>query len=688
MMNLSGGPGVSGVTRGLTGDSLLADLLGGAGISTTGDGLTDMRMRNRQNDPWVNLDLDSMTTLQDLIDAVNTGSGGTMTFEIDGGTLVARDHTGSMTDNFRILNRNGTTAATDLGLLLNAAVDIKVGTDLDPIPTRSFDITDRSGSTQTITLVDPRSLSEVITAINNSGLGVIATANDAGSGLLITDTTGSMVSNLIVTDTAGTLAADLGIAGDVAADSIRGDNLQLRYVAEGTPLSELNYGRGIGTGSFRITDGDGDQVIIEVDSQKTVYDLIKEINGQAASFDVDVTARVNDNGDGILLENTLLPVPAGFIRVESISGTTADDLRLEGQATTEGGSIDGSYEATIAINASDTVNEILQAINGAGIPVNATVLNTGVGATPFKMVFSSEITGADGDLLIDDGGFGLNLTTLTEAQDAKVFFGSADPTVATLIQRSTNTMTDVLQGVTVDLVSASDSPVTVNISRDTQTIEDKVGEFVAAFNDAIQRIDQYDFFDVDNEQRGPLLGNSTTAQVRGALIRVVQGKADGVQTQFQFLSQVGIKIGANSNLTFDRSRFQDALDDDFDAVVNLFTAFESSTTTTREIEEGVTVAVNTQTFAELGFADLFDQLLDGLTNSFDGTVTIADETIQSQIDLTNQRIEDFDERLEAKREVLERQFTAMEVALAGLQAQQNGLLSLINNLALSQASLG
>ena len=655
------------------------------------------------------------TTIQQIIDRINNAFDNDIPPMQNGGHIVARladdgvsleleDTVGGGTD-FRVESTAGNpSAARDLGLEGVAPVgDIIDGNRLiaginsvllrslnggtGVRDTTTLDITDREGTGDTFTIDPDGSLSDIVALINASAIKVTASINDAGNGLLITDTSGSTVSNLIIE---GDPASDLGIdtgAGGVAEDTVRGDDLELRYVSNATLLSELNYGRGIGTGRFRITDGDGDQVIIDVDTQKTVFELITLINGQAGAFNVDVIARVNDNGDGIVLDNTLMPVPAGLIKVESISGTTADDLRLEGQATTEGGSIDGSYEATIALNASDTINEVLQAINDAGIPVNATVLNTGVGATPFKMVFSSEVTGTDGELLIDDGGFGLDLTTLAEAQDAKVFFGSADPTKATLIQRSSNTLTDVLQGVTVDLVSASDSPVTVNISRDTQTIEDKVGEFVAAFNDAIQRIDQYDFFNVDNEERGPLLGNSTTAQVRGALIRVVQGKADGVETRFQFLSQVGIRIGANSNLTFDRSRFQDALNEDYDAVVNLFTAFEASTTTTEQIAEGVTVTVNKQTFAALGFADLFDQLLDGLTNSFDGTVTIADESIQNQIDLTNDRIERFDERLDAKRAVLERQFTAMELALAQLQAQQNGLLSLINNLALSQASL-
>jgi len=245
----------------------------------------------------------------------------------------------------------------------------------------------------------------------------------------------------------------------------------------------------------------------------------------------------------------------------------------------------------------------------------------------------------------------------------------------------------VLQGVSIDLVAASDTAVTVTVTRDTQTIEDKIAEFVAAFNDSIQRIDQYDFFSVDTEARGVLLGDSTTARIRTALLRTVQGPATGVDSQYQFLSQIGIKVGAKSNLTFDRIKFQEALDEDFDAVVDLFTAFKGATTTTEQIAEGVTITKTSQTFSELGFGDLFDQLLDGLTNSIDGTITLADESLQTKIDLTTDRIEAFDERLERKRERMERDFTAMEIALAQLQFQQGALFSLINNLAISQSSL-
>ena len=74
-----------------------------------------------------------------------------------------------------------------------------------------------------------------------------------------------------------------------------------------------------------------------------------------------------------------------------------------------------------------------------------------------------------------------------------------------------------------------------------------------------------------------------------------------------------------------------------------------------------------------------------LTNSIDGTVTLADKVFEDQIELTEKRIERFDERLDAKRLRLERQFMAMERALALLQGQSNALLSLNGNLILAQS---
>ncbi|MHC4218735.1 MAG: flagellar filament capping protein FliD, partial [Planctomycetota bacterium] len=653
-------------------------------------------------------------TIQDVIDRINNAkdtvdvdNGGHIVASIaaDGVSLFLEDTVGGgPAANFTVVaSPTNAYAARDLGIetLVGTGSTIdgnRLIAGINSVLVRSLNggagiggdstliIQDRSGSGDLLTIDPDDSVSDIIDQINASGaVNVTASLNDAGNGLLITDNTGSTISNLIVTgDVADDLGIDTGALG-VAADFYRGDNVQLRYVAEGTSLSELNYGRGIGLGEFRITDGEGNQVIIEVDSDlESVYDLVEHITTQASANDVDITARVNDNGDGILLNNDL---GTGLIRVEALSGTTAEDLNLLTPVTVDGDPIDGSYETTVVINASDTINEIVEAINEAGVPVTASTLNTGAGATPIQLVLTSGIAGTAGDLVIDDDGFGLNLATLSEAQDSKVFFGSADPAYATLIKRSSNTLDNVVPGVSIDLVSASDTPVTLTVSRDTVTIEDKIAEFAAAFNDAVGRIDQYDFYDAETEKKGVLLGNNTTSQIRNALFRTVQQKATGVETRYQYLSQVGLTVGTGGALQFDRVKFEEAYDTDPEAVENLFTAFQGTTSTTETIGEGITIEVNEQSYSQLGFGDLFDQLMDGLTNSIDGTMTLADEALQSQIDLTEDRIEDYDDRLDAKRSRMEREFAAMEAALARLQSQSNALLSLTSNLSLTQSAL-
>ncbi len=650
-------------------------------------------------------------TIQEVIDRINSAkdtlgadNGGHIVASIaaDGVSLHIQDTVGGAS-NLKIESTvTNLYAARDLGIEADVAADFVDGSRLiaginsvliqslnggDGLGAdNSLTITDRAGGSDTFTINLGGSVSDLIDQINASAaIQITASLNDAGNGLLLTDTVASPTGNLIIT---GNAADDLKIdtgAGGIAASTKRGANLQLRYVAEGTRLSQLNYGRGIGTGSFRVSDAESQFATINIGSDSTtIYDIINEINGQADANFVDVTARINDTGDGIVLENDL---GHGFIRVDTTSGTTARDLRIEGQAEGDGDPIDGSYEIAIELNASDTLNEVASAINGAGIPVSAAVLNTGAGPTPYRISFTSEIGGVPGELFIDDGGADLGITTMTEGRNAKIFFGSDDPADAILIERPSNTVKDVVPGVTLDLLQASDLPVTVTVSRDVNAIIEDVDHFVATFNDAIGRIGQYDFFNADTQTRGPLLGDSTTGRIREALYRVVQGQATGIGTKFKRLSEVGITVGSGGQLVFNRATFEAAFEDDAEAVENLFAAFEQTTVTTEEVAPGVTVSTNDTTFTQLGFGELFNTLLEGLTDSLDGAVSIATDGLNGRIEQTRKRIEDFDVRLEAKRLRLERQFAAMEAALAQITSQQSALVSLTGNLTLAQSFL-
>jgi len=72
-----------------------------------------------------------------------------------------------------------------------------------------------------------------------------------------------------------------------------------------TPLSLLNGGRGIQPGFLVITDGAGGTATIDLTAAATIGDVITAIN---AAPGIDVTASINSDGTGLLIDdNTLEP---------------------------------------------------------------------------------------------------------------------------------------------------------------------------------------------------------------------------------------------------------------------------------------------------------------------------------------------------------------------------------------------
>ena len=722
--NLTDTLGGSGTLRvigaGPKGDDTAQDLGilatdGGEGdVDEVEDGIiTGAIIPNTVQDPAVVTIQDVIERIANATEADGTPNDGHIeaTLAADGVSLQIDDTVGGGT-NLIITGGpgGGPSAAADLGIEADVAsntVDgIRLIAGLNSVLVRnlnggaglsgntSLTIQDGSGISDTFTLDETGSLSDIIDQINAGAADVTASLNAKGTGLVVTNNTSSGMDDFIIS---GVAAAELNITGTVTdalvGDQIVGDNLQVRYVSEAVLLRDMNYGRGVGLGSFRITDGYGNAEDVSVGSDAlTLFDVIAEINSRG----IAVTARINDNGDGLLIEHdpdNASPPPEGepfvAIKVESLGGSAATDLNILGEADSVGDDmlIDGSYERVVTLETGDTLDEIVTKINAANIPVTASVINTGSGATPFHLTLTSTINGRDGELIIDNAPLteDLGFTTLTQGRDSKVFFGSTDPADGFLITGDSNTVDDLLQGVTINLVKASDEAVTVTVKRDIETIADAVLNFATTFNDAIGRMNDHDFFNVDTEERGVLLGDNTVSQVRDGLHRLALGKPKGVETQYQFLSQVGLTLGKNGVLDFDRTKFLEAYETDPIAVENLFAAFEATTVTEETISEGVTINPNKQVYTKLGFGELFDQLLERLTNSIDGTVTLADKVFEDQIELTEKRIERFDERLDAKRLRLERQFMAMERALALLQGQSNALLSLNGNLILAQS---
>lgn len=545
-------------------------------------------------------------------------------------------------------------------------------------------VTDSEGNSLAIDFLNFEStlsglMNTVNTRLANAGVEVRMSIDQAGSGVVFTDSADGD-SDFTIT---GSMATALGLLDGDDPTTIASGNLEVQYVTQSSRLSELNYGRGVGTGTFRLTDSTGATATVRIDSDSdSLYDVMKLINTRG----LEIRAEINATGDGIDLVDTTLENGAtatSRMKVEDVSGTVASALRIGGESEEVGGDLRGSYAIRLDVDPTDTIDDLIDKLEQADAPITATVLNTGAGNAPWYLSLTSSISGTVGELLIDTDGVDLGLEELVAARDAEAFIGSTDPADALLVSAHQNELDFVVDGLSIDLLQASDQPVTITVERDEDSILAAVTEFTEAFNQVMSKINQYDSYDSETEVRGPLLGDSTVSLVRSRLYSTLQQRVQNVDGPYQYLSQVGIRLGSNGAIEFDEDKFRQAYESDPAAVEALFTAYDAQTSTTEVLEDidpGISIQRDSTVYASLGFGDLFDQLLDDLTDASIGTVTLADQRFQTQIDSQTDRLELIDQRIEAKRERLQREFLAMETALAQLQSQQGALLSLGSSL--------
>lgn len=606
-------------------------------------------------------------------DAGQYNNGRTLaTFSANGNGLVLAS--ASVPRGFEVIAAADSTAAADLGILgryengnppQGLPRDLIAG--LNTVLLRSLNggagvtggqiqFTDRAGASLTIDFSGAQTVQDLIDLINNQTAAQIsASVNPAGNGIIIRDESGSVANLLVISDVTGTMAADLGIAGNHNASEVNSGNLQLQYISNQTLLTDLNAGRGTRTGQFRITDSAGGLHAVNItENQKTVGDILHLVNSSGGG---KITASINATGDGILITDSSGGTEA--LKIEDMNGGfAAADLGIAAEADEGEDFIDGSFEVHLEIDADDTLADVAQKISEANRDLSAAVINDGSSTAPYRLSVNSLISGVRGRVLFDSGDTSLAMRTLVEARDAVVFLGAADAENPVVLRSGSNMLGDVLEDVTIDLVGTSDQVVDLSITQDTEAIAEDLHDFVDAYNEVLDRMDELSRFDAESLTRGVLFGDSTVDLVRGRLRSVVTGEFRGASPGVSRLSAVGITISSGGKLSFDEDKFREVYADDPEAVELLFTAEEN------------------------GFGDTIETVLDDLTRSFDGVLAEKDSTLQSQEELLNDRIAAMEELLDLKQARLERQFQGLEQSLAILQGQQSALSMLQTQLGL------
>lgn len=622
----------------------------------------------------LDVNLDGANTLNDVVSKINsaTGNDGKLTAAVTNGKLVLTDTTGGGgAANLAVSNLNGSNAARTLGLDAAATggtlTGNRLGAGINSVllknlrggagisQTGQISLTDRAGTTAVVNLTGADSLDQVLTAINNATDGVTklklqATINSAGTGITIQDSSGQTASNLVIADVGGsTLATQLGISVNAAQTSIKSGSLNLRYVNEATSLS--TYGTGatdIRRGSIGIKDSTGIEYFVNINSDvKTIGDVIDKINTATGN---KVTASLNETGDGFVLKDQA--GGGGQIVVRDLDNKTAADLKLAGTGTTglDGKSQLSSRAATIiTIASTDTLSGITDKLNAAKVGIAASVVNDGTAFSPNRLSLTSNIGGAAGRFLVDDGGLDLGFAINSAGQDALLRVGS-DASTGFVISSGTNTFDKLSSGLTITLKAASATPTTVTVSQDISRVTASIQSFVNNYNGTITQIADATKFDTTSKASGPLRGEGVTLRVKTALGNLVTGTRFGTSgNDVKSLAGIGVSISSTGQLSFDTDKFAAAATKNPQAIADFFAQ------------------------AETGFAKKLKSTIESFTDEQTGQLTAASNAAQASITTLEKRITDLNTLLDSKTQRLLTQFYQLETILGKLQSQQSAL---------------
>ncbi|TLN09721.1 flagellar cap protein FliD, partial [bacterium] len=240
------------------------------------------------------------------------------------------------------------------------------------------------------------------------------------------------------------------------------------------------------------------------------------------------------------------------------------------------------------------------------------------------------------------------------------------------ISKNSNTVTDVIPGVTLNLLKEGGT-TTVDVDNDDAAVTSKINSFVKSFNDAMTLLNKQSSYDATTKTAGVLSGDSTVRMVKTQLQSILTTPLAGATGTFTMLSEIGITTNrSDGTLTVDSAKLAKALDDDFDSVVELFT------------KNGGIPDLQADRY---GVAEQFTTVLGRLTHAYEGPSSQNNGLISSRIQGLKStmsgidtQIENMEVRMTRREEALKKQYTAMETLVSSLTTQGNSLISYLNSL--------
>jgi len=354
---------------------------------------------------------------------------------------------------------------------------------------------------------------------------------------------------------------------------------------------------------------------------------------------IGVTAGSNaDVGSHAIIVNSLArPSTLASASFNDIGTTTVGNgtLRLAVGGTTMNITVDSS---------NNTLQGIRDAINNSNAGITASTIVENAGTTPtYRLVVSGKNAGTVNAVTVDTSGLtvgggdvALGITTTQAAQNASLTVDGV------AITRSTNTISDVITGVTLDVRDTSASPIQVTTSNDTDAIKSQLSGFVSAYNDVLSFIATQTKYDSSTKTAGPLLGDSTVTALQRSLQNVITTPVVGTPS---ILAEIGITTQKDGTLAVDDTKLSSAIQTNLNGVSNLFLAAANG------------VAKSTVNF------------VDNATRLGDGALSGHISSIQDTISQLGDQIDRKTAALTTYRDMLTSRFSSLETLVSQIQSQ-------------------
>ena len=322
-------------------------------------------------------------------------------------------------------------------------------------------------------------------------------------------------------------------------------------------------------------------------------------------------------------------------------------------------------------NTNNTLAGVRDAINAANAGVTASIINDGkgnylslssktTGATSAMKIEAAPFEGADPDAtpslsaLAYSGPSGSGMRQTAAAADAIIFVDSVK------ITKPSNTITDAIQGVTLNLAKATETGVTTRLTleRDTSAVRSAIESFVKSYNELSKNMADATAYDASTGKAAVLNGDSTVraiqSQLRGIMGGMVQGAARGAAS----LPDIGITTQRDGSLAIDSAKLTAALNDPNKDMAALFAS------------SGTNKGVASKIDAEVGRILSPVGTLPTHTKSFTESIKDIDKqrtAMNVRLAATEQRIRD--------------QFSALDKTIASMTSTSNYLMQQLASLA-------